>query len=44
VTTGVHAEVVVGKIALHLHLEAVDVGVVGDELVCGSLCQLASSS
>lgn len=34
VTAGVHAEVVVGEVALHFHLEAVDVGVVGDELVC----------
>jgi hypothetical protein len=33
VTAGVHAEVVVGEVALHFHLEAVDVGVVGDELV-----------
>jgi hypothetical protein len=33
VTAGVHAEVVVGEVALHSHLEAVDVGMVGDELV-----------
>lgn len=29
-----HAEVVVREVALHFHLEAVDVGVVGNELVC----------
>ena len=34
VTAGVHAEVVVGKVALHSVLEAGDIGAVGDELVC----------
>ena len=33
VPAGVPAEVVVGEVTLHSHLEAVDVGVVGDELV-----------
>jgi hypothetical protein len=43
VTAGVHAEVVVGEVALHFHLEAVDVGVVGDELVCGVFLSVGCS-
>ena len=34
VAAGVHAEVVVGEVALHSVLEAGDVSAVGDELVC----------
>lgn len=34
VASGVDAEVVGGEVALHSVLEALDVGAVGDELVC----------